>query len=400
MRLSIVAIITLFLLQVAADTYLFALCWNRFRRITAAKIQLWQGAFFLIFFITLVCLPKRTDDDTMLQLSMWMLFIYLSVYVSKLTFILFDLLASLPRLWHRRRWRPLTNVGIIAALGAGGAMWWGALVNRHNIRVNEVTVKIAGLPQSFAGYRIAQISDLHVGTWSNDTTFVSTLVDRVNALNPDLIVFTGDIVNRQSTELTPFIIPLTRLQARDGVLSILGNHDYGDYRNWQSAADKEANMEMLMDQQIEMGWELLTNNAITIYGQSGADSLTVIGVENWGDPPFHTYGDLLEAYPTPQDSAVKILLSHNPAHWQQEIAPRDTMNIALTLSGHTHAMQVSAGHISPAVWRYKDWGGLYASDDGRRQLYVNIGAGCVGVPMRLGATPEITILTLIPAKNK
>ena len=389
-------IVLCLLFQIATDFYLFLAAWKRCRKLTAAKFQLWQSVFFLVYIIVFLCLPKRGESDMMLQLSMWMLFVYLTIYAGKFIFVLFDLSASIPLLWHGKRVQWLSKVGIVAGVLAFGAMWWGALVNRKQICVKELTVAIDGLPESFSGYRVVQISDLHLGTFGTDTIFVSRLVDKINAVNPDLVVFTGDIVNRKSDEIRPFVAPLSRIDAKDGVLSILGNHDYGDYIHWDSPEEKEMNMEQLMDLQLEMRWELLTNSSTVIYGNHPGDSIVVIGVENWGEPPFPTYGDLTMAYSTPGDSAVKILLSHNPVHWQREIAPVDSVKIDLTLSGHTHAMQVAFGSLSPAALRYKTWRGLHDSPDGRRPLYVNIGAGTVGVPMRVGATPEVTVFTLIP----
>lgn len=388
------------LLQVATDAYIFFAAWQRSRRLNAAKFQLLESAFFLVYIVVFLCLPIRGESDQMLQVAMWMLFFYLTVYVGKIIFVIFDLIASIPKLWGRKRVNGISVAGIVAGIIAFICMWWGALVNRYNIQVKEVTITIEDLPPSFAGYRVAQISDLHVGTFGQDTTFINQLVEKVNAQHPDLIVFTGDIVNRRSDELKPFVRALSRLDAKDGVLSILGNHDYGDYLDWPSPEDKEINIEQLMDLQLEMNWELLTNSSTVIYGENPADSLVVIGVENWGEPPFPTYGDLLMAYPTPGDSAVKILLSHNPVHWQHEVEPVDSMKIDLTLSGHTHAMQMSAGRLSPAALRYDTWSGIYESHDGHRPLYVNIGAGTVGVPMRIGATPEVTIFTLIPKKKR
>lgn len=400
MRLPVIMVLICLLLQVITDAYIFFAVWQRSRRIGAGRFQLLQGAFFLIYIIVFLCLPKRSENDSMLHLSMWMLFIYLTVYAGKVIFVIFDLIASIPMLWGHKRIKGISITGIVIAIITFLLMWWGAIINRFQIDVKEVTVRVEGLPQSFAGYRIAQISDLHVGTFGQDTTFVSKLVNTVNQLNPDLIVFTGDIVNRCADELRPYISPLSRLDAKDGVFSILGNHDYGDYINWPSEEDKELNMELLMDMQLEMNWELLTNSSTVIYGENAGDSIVVIGVENWGEPPFPTYGDLSAAYPTPADSAVKILLSHNPVHWQREIAPVDSLKIDLTLSGHTHAMQISAGKISPAALRYKHWGGTYDSPDSKRPLYVNIGVGTVGVPMRIGATPEVTVFTLIPKKKR
>jgi predicted MPP superfamily phosphohydrolase len=276
-----------------------------------------------------------------------------------------------------------------------GSIIWGAAINRFQLQVNNVDIEISDLPDSFNGYRIAQISDLHVGTFGNDTTFVSKMVDRINALDCNLVVFTGDIVNQHTQELRPFVKTLRRITPPDGVISILGNHDYGDYYKWASDTDKEVNMQALLDKQIDMGWELLTNNSTTIFSDVPSDSIVIIGVENWGDPPFSQLGDLRAAYPNLSDSATKILLTHNPMHWKSEVENNDSCNIHLTLSGHTHAMQVNIAGISPAAIRYpKCWAGRHVSADGKRTLYVNTGIGTVGLPMRIGATPEITVFTL------
>lgn len=399
MRIPIAAALILILLQFAADTYLHFIVKKRCGRERCVRIVDCQALFFILLVVAVCCMPKRGTTDFLLTTQMWLLFFDLSVYASKLGFIIIDLLASIPKIFGLKRLKALSEAGAAIAAVIFVAMWWGALINRNRMQVIEENIEIAGLPQSFDGYRIVQISDLHTGTFGSDTTFVHNLVERINSLNPNLIVFTGDIVNRHTSELPPFVEPLSRLSAPDGVISILGNHDYGDYFKWDSDTEKEQNMEWLMDLQIEMGWELLTNSSITIYGHSPADSLVIVGVENWGDAPFPRYGNLSEAYPTPADSAVKILLTHNPAHWVEEIAPVDTMNYALTLSGHTHAMQMEIAGFSPAKWRYPTWGGLYeAPSDSTRKLYVNIGAGTVGIPMRLGATPEITVFNLYTDK--
>ncbi|MDE6394870.1 MAG: metallophosphoesterase, partial [Duncaniella sp.] len=247
------------------------------------------------------------------------------------------------------------------------------------------------VPDGFDGYRIVQISDLHTGTYGSDTTFVAALVDRINTLSPDLVVFTGDIVNSRSYEITPHIATLSRLRARDGVYSILGNHDYGDYATWSSQADKDESIRYLKRSQADMGWHMLNNESVIL--RQGTDSLALIGVENIGDAPFPIYGSLAKAYPSLNDSVFKILLTHNPAHWTDSISGHN-INVPLTLSGHTHAMQIEVAGHSPAVYRYKTWGGLYADSDSTHLLYVNIGAGTVGFPARIGAEPEITVLTL------
>ena len=199
------------------------------------------------------------------------------------------------------------------------------------------------------------------------------------------------------TELLPHVSPLSRLTAPDGVISILGNHDYGDYSVWPDLSAKEENIVQMHNLQREkMNWRLLLNETVFIH--RGKDSIAVIGVENIGDPPFHKYGSLTKAYPATGDNVVKILLTHNPAHWVDSIADSTQNNIALSLSGHTHAMQMEVAGWSPAVFRYPTWGGIYCDRDGSHKLYVNIGMGTVGFPARIGATPEITIVTLKSTK--
>ncbi|MDE6377336.1 MAG: metallophosphoesterase [Duncaniella sp.] len=183
---------------------------------------------------------------------MWLLFSFLTVYVSKIVFIVFDLIGKLPQLFNRPRIKAFRVIAVAAGAVLFLTMWWGALVNRYAIDTVPVEFSDPTLPQSFDGYRIAQISDLHVGTFGEDTTFVSRLVDTINALHPDLIVFTGDIVNSRSSELAPHTAPLSRLRATDGVLSILGNHDYGDYANWQSPQAKAQNLANLKSMQKSM----------------------------------------------------------------------------------------------------------------------------------------------------
>ena len=392
MRLPILIMIILILLNAAVDFYIFKVLKQRVKYKFVSKLHLWLSIAFTIAVIVVISLPRRSGSDASLLAVMWSLFAYMSVYVSKYILIVFDGIASIPHFWFKHRWKIVSMCGLALSFITFGFMWWGALINRYDINVNEVDVEILNLPESFEGYRVAQISDLHLGTYQKDTLFISTLVDSINNLDVDVVVFTGDIVNRTTNELAPFITTLSRIEARDGVYSILGNHDYGDYSDWASDEDKKANNDLMRDYQREMGWNLLLNE--TRYLKRGNDSIAVIGVENVGDPPFKNYGSLKDAYPDLNDSTVKILLSHNPAHWEREISNHNERNIALTLSGHTPAMLISLLGISPASLRYKYWSGLYADDSNRQKLYVNVGVGTVAMPMRIGANPEITILKL------
>lgn len=391
MRLPLLPILLLLVFDLLVDFYL----WRRIRRSDAkpiwSRVQAVTAVLLNILLVIVICLPKKKSGDSGLEFMMWTLYAYFSVYVPKYIYCIFDLLAAVPLIFKRRRFKWLSCCGAVVGLVVFIAMWWGALVNRYNIDVNNIEVEISGLPESFDGFTIAQISDFHVGTFGSDTSFVAAVVDKVNSLHPDMIAFTGDIVNRKTSEIVPFLAPLSRLSAPDGVYSVLGNHDYGDYFLWPSEAHKRQNLNDLINYQKEIGWHMLNNDYESLVRQG--DSIAIVGVENVGDPPFHTYGDLDAAYPTLDDEVVKILLSHNPAHWCDDIQDSPDKNIALTLSGHTHAMQISVFGVSPASLRYPTWGGLYSDDDGH-QLYVNIGLGEVAVPARIGATPEITLITL------
>ncbi len=391
MRAPFVALLTILLVCLAADAYIYVQLKRRCKSRFWPIAQLISSLLLLgVMIVEMSLLPKQIGEKQLIG-KMWLLYIYLSIYLPKYVAIIFDLAASLPRLWHRRRIGWLTGTGIATAVILCTAMWWGALINRFNIDVKQVEVTVPGLPASMDGLRLLQFSDLHTGTFGRDTTFTSELIDSINAQHPDVIVFTGDIVNRHSGEMEPFVRTLSRLHAPMGVFAILGNHDYGDYFNWPAPQIKQANLQLLCDLYNRTGIRLLRNE--TVWLRRGSDSLALIGVENIGEPPFTTYGSLKRAYPDLSDSTPKVLLSHNPRHWTDSISTDPTANVALTLSGHTHAMQIELGKWSPSAWRYDTWGGLYTDDTGR-QLYVNIGSGTVGLPMRIGATPEITVITL------
>lgn len=392
MRIPFLPALLLAVIFILVDLYIYKVCRRRFASRKPSQICLWSSLVLYALLILAIALPRRSGDNGTLLCVMWMLFSLMSVYVSKIVFVIFDLIGRIPQLWKSRRLRFVSLIGIGASVVTFLAMWWGALINRFDIDVREVEIPVKGLPDSFDGYRIVQISDFHTGTYGNDTTFVSKVVNTINGLDADLVVFTGDIVNSRSKEIDPHVAPLSKLNGRDGVYAVLGNHDYGDYAVWPTPEAKEESRRHLRDAIRRMGWTLLDNSTAIL--REGADSLALIGVENIGDPPFHIYGSLDMAYPDLSDGVTKILLSHNPAHWTDSIENDPSKNIALTLAGHTHAMQMEVGGWSPAVFRYPTWGGLYASPDSVRHLYVNIGLGEVGFPARIGATPEVTVLTL------
>lgn len=403
-------IMAIVLVGIAILTYLyiwFDLKRNFPRKRAVTRIYDIVSLLCMALLSTCLFMPRRNSGSD-IHFQMWGIYGFLTVLIPQILFAVCSCIGGLPRLWHSKTLQLGKWIGIPIGILSFILMWIGALYTRKQIEVTHVEVSSDRLPESFEGFRIAQISDLHVGTWGNDTGFIDRLVDSVNKQQPDIILFTGDIVNRQTGELAPFMKSLSRLKAPLGVYSVLGNHDYGDYIDWPTEADKRDNLNLLRNWQRQLGWKILDNERRNIVWKG--DTIQLIGVENWGEPPFRQYGHLIDAYPLSHDSLYnltddryKILLTHNPEHWTREVTK--ISNIDLTLSGHTHAMQteIKIGNYkwSPAVWKYRQWGGLYETfaPDGRKmKLYVNIGAGEVGMPFRIGATPEITIITLIREK--
>lgn len=308
--------------------------------------------------------------------------------VPKLLFMLISATGNLLHFFIRQCPRlPFTALSIVLSIISFICIAYGSFIGITRFDVKEVEYTSQSLPAGFDGYRIVQLSDIHIGSWQGHPETVQKLVDLSNDQQPDLIVFTGDLVNQRSDELESFQNILSQLQAPDGVYSILGNHDYGTYYHWKSPQEEKANLQNLIKQEKSMGWKML-NNDHTIIHHNG-DSIALIGVENDGEPPFSQYADLPRALQG-TDGMFKILLSHNPTHWRREVLT--TSDIDLMLAGHTHAMQgILFGH-SLAELKYPEWKGMYW--EGKRALYVNIGIGYVGLPFRFGAWPEITVITL------
>lgn len=274
---------------------------------------------------------------------------------------------------------------------AAGVVMLGALYGlvfgwRHLV-VKDVTINNTSLPGAFRGYRIAQITDLHLGTFANDTTYISNLVDKINAQHPDLIVFTGDIMNFSPDEVEPFAGCLSRLHAPDGVVSVLGNHDYSLYAHGAGPGVHERMLERTIELERSLGWRLLLDENFAI--ARGSDTIYIAGVQNIGRRFSANRGNLEKAMAGIPDGAYTVLLSHDPTHFDDAVAGKT--RIPLTLSGHTHAMQLKLFGWSPSAWVFNKWGGLYRSGD--QHLYVSTGAGG-NMRFRFGAWPEIVMLTL------
>lgn len=323
---------------------------------------------------------------------LWTLYFCLSVLICKFIYAIFEILSKIPRLFKKKESKAIQYTGIAITSLLLFQMLWAAFVTPFQINLHEETIVLPKLPKVFDGYKILHFSDLHAGIYGKDTKAIEKLVNEINATNPDIIVFTGDIVSHKTSELDPFIKTLKKLKAKDGIFSVLGNHDYGDYAKWNNSNEKENNLKDLISiNKDSLGWILLNNEHYYIHKKM--DSIAVVGVENWGEPPFKQYGNLQKAMPKNND-CITLLLTHNPKHWEAEVIGKTSIDV--TFSGHTHAMQsmveFKGKAYSPASLRYKYWGRLY--NNSNQYINVNTGVGMVGIPARFGAKPEISLITL------
>jgi predicted MPP superfamily phosphohydrolase len=275
-----------------------------------------------------------------------------------------------------------------------GTMLYGILKTAYDFKIHRPRIKFNNLPAAFNGFKIVQLSDIHTGSLQNEHQ-LQKAIDLVMEEKPDLIVFTGDLVNNRTDEAFPFIPILSQLSAPYGVYSVLGNHDYGDYEKWNSEADKVKNMEQMHELHKQLGWKLMLNEHVSL--EKGGEKIALLGVENWGKSAyFPKYGKLKDALEGTEDFDFKILLSHDPSHYDAEVL-NTLPDIDLTLAGHTHGFQFGIeipGYVkwSPSQYIYPKWAGLYSSGD--QYLYVNRGLGCLGYMGRVGIRPEITSIVL------
>ena len=282
-------------------------------------------------------------------------------------------------------------------LGIGGSLFGTLLYgfsNKYNYQIKRLQLSFPNLPEAFRGMKMVHISDVHSGSFQNKKA-VEHGIDMILQEKPDLIVFTGDLVNDRASEMEEYKSVFARLQAPMGVFSTLGNHDYGDYVSWPTREEKAANLEALKKTHEDMGWRLLMNEHIAF--ERKGQQIALLGIENWGAKGrFPKYGKMEMAYPGTENIPFKILLSHDPSHWDAQIRTEYT-DIDLMLSGHTHGMQFGLENPyfkwSPVQWMYKQWAGLY--EEGKQKLYVNRGFGFIGYPGRVGILPEITVFELV-----
>ena len=306
--------------------------------------------------------------------------------------IVFNLLPFSEPKYSTGRAAFMSRTALIAGAVPIAAMSFGIISGAHDYRVRRRTIYFKSLPKAFDGVRIAQVSDIHTGSFFNKTA-VEGGVDLLLQEKPDIAFFTGDLVNNKSEEAKDYLDIFKRIKAPLGTYSVMGNHDYGDYTDWPSEESKQKDIKNMHRMHAYMGYDLLLNQHRKI--KADREEIAILGCENWGSGRFAKYGDLAKTVKGTENQAFRILLSHDPSHWDAQVRPQQP-DIDLTLSGHTHGMQlgVEIGDFrwSPVQYRYKQWADLYREGD--QYLYVNRGYGYIGYPGRIGILPEVTILEL------
>jgi len=369
------------------------------------------SVFFVTTFFIAWFLVKDANSPVNYLIFMWLLFAYLIVYIPKLFYLLFYWMGYLIQLLMGKMFKKkrvskvndgryprisrkkfLSQLGIVIASAPFVSLMFGAFKGRFAFEVKKTRIPFRNLPKAFNGLKIVQISDLHLGSLNSNHDQIERVVEMINEEKPDMICFTGDLVNNFHEETIGWDSVINRLKAPMGKFSILGNHDYGDYSKWSSKEEKIANFEGILDAHDRFGFKLLNNESVVL--SKNGEKIAIAGVENWGHPPFPQYGDLDKAGKGLEDIPFRILLSHDPDHWDAEV--RHKKMYSLTLSGHTHGMQLGLRYKnyqwSPAKYKFRRWAGLY--HEGKQYLYVNRGLGYLGMPVRVGMPPEITVLEL------
>tara|TARA_R110002012_G_scaffold322100_1_gene555551 strand:+ start:35371 stop:36594 length:1224 start_codon:yes stop_codon:yes gene_type:complete len=362
-------------------------------------VLFWFFTFGLITVIIILKLKLYTIDPKRRQLLISSLYgLTISSFIPKIIFIIVISVLYITNhvISERESLLAIPLLGLFAGFLPFFVIVYSVFKAIYNFKVHKHTLKFSHLPEAFSGLKIVQISDLHLGSFNHRFHILDRAFSKISELEPDLIFFTGDLVNNYAWELRGWKKSFRHLSAKKGMYAVLGNHDYGDYSQWISEEAKQKNFEGITNFFKDNNFKLLLNDSEII--EVGNQKLAIIGVENWGNPPFKQYGNLQKAILKAKDIPFKILLSHDPSHWTEEVLI--STDIAITFSGHTHGMQAGVNfgkkEWSPIKYKYKHWAGLYQENG--QYLYVNRGLGWMGFPGRLGMRPEITCIVL--KKNK
>lgn len=383
----------IFLLWLCTDLYFY----QAVQTLTDSSIiraSYWSIDLLLMVGLMSVIFIRRRGSSTPNSLIAWLMGLMLLTFVPRLFSLPVLLVEDLTRLFRGFPARSVAMSWVTMWLAAVllFIVLFGITRGRHFYRVRRETVSFPDLPEAFDGFTITQITDVHAGSFT-DAGGVQKGLDLVNAQHSDIILFTGDLVNNQATEMDRWIAAFSQLKAPMGKFSVLGNHDYGNYIQWESAEAQRQNLIRLKEVHSDIGFRLLLNEAVTLKKKD--QTITLLGVENWSKGSRHNFGDLKKATAAVPNDSFKVLMSHDPSHWEGATLSHD-QHIHLTLSGHTHGMQFGFELFglkwSPIQYIYKQWAGLY--QQAGRFLYVNRGFGFVGLKGRIGMWPEVAVITL------
>ena len=345
------------------------------------------GSFLYIF-----SNPERLRNSTGYGYFNFILVLTFFNLVPKIIISLFTIISGIISFIGKQVARIVFTSGLIIALGVMLTMGYSVLVDKKQVRVERISLSFDSLPEQLDGFTIAQLSDIHLGSLDGDKTIIRKTRRIVETLKPDLLLFTGDMVNNFSYETKDYVDYFREMKARYGKMAITGNHDYGDYYHWKTQEERAQNLAATKDSIRQMGFDLLQNENRRVPVKDTA--IYIIGVENWGHPPFPQYADLNKAMAGIPSGAFSLLMSHDPAHWDAQVIP--LTEIPLTLAGHTHGLQfgfrIAGIEFSPMFFIQNYWAGLYRKDN--QQLYVNRGMGTIGFAGRVEMRPEITLITL------
>ena len=361
------------------------------------NVSLLPGILFILSFFYIRFGLRYSNNPYLVSKISWLFVALVIIYVPKILYILFYYINALFNLIFKTHTRAFRYVGFALSIGFVSLIFYSVVVTRDDIYLKKQVVEVQNLPKNFDGYRIALFADMHLGNWDRKYSIMKPIISMINRSHPNIIVFAGDLINNYEQETHGWEPYFRQLKSKNGTFAILGNHDYGDYSHWNSEKEKRTNLQLTERNIRNLGFQLLLNSHTDLI--QGKDTITLVGVENFGSGHFRNYCNLNKALEGTKSNRMKILLSHNPNEWNAEVVGKHP-DIFLTLSGHTHAGQLGLveGKIrfSIASANYPQWDGLYSK--GNQYLYVNRGIGYVGMPIRVGVPPEVTLIILKRAK--
>ncbi len=370
---------------------------TRKRKITWLLIDIFISALIFIFIAIYYFQIRNHPNYISFTKIFYSVTFFFLTFIPKLAFAIVQVIRFTISVFLRifkvklRKKRP-PYIALIHCIIIFFIILWGIAYGKTNFKVREANICSPSLPESFNNLKIVQVSDIHIGSFCNNKSYMLQVVNIINDLKPDIVFFTGDLVNNFADEANGYDSIFQKIKAPLGKYAVLGNHDFGDYTVWRTPETKNTNLNEIIFHYNAMGFKLLRNT--NCYIVKGNDSIAIAGVDSWGLPPFKQYGDVMKAIDGIPQNTYTILLSHDPSYWNSVI--KYIKKISVTFSGHTHGMQLGLENIgiewSPIKYRYPQWGGLYC--DGEQYLYVNRGLGFIGFTGRIGMSPEITLLEI------